>query len=157
MGGGAMSLLRGIGGGGAGGAVGQLLGILGRPETRTALGALAGGSNPAIPVGASSVPAHAFAGLMGALGREAEAESLASYSGVPTFLTDSSGQLTVDPNDPDQRALRLLTLLHTAPRPLMLESDPGEAFDEYEEYEDFGESDDQEDFQDFDELIGVAS
>jgi hypothetical protein len=52
--------------------------VLGRPETAQALGALAGGQNPAVPAGPTGtpVPANAYAGLLSALAREAEAEAL---------------------------------------------------------------------------------
>lgn len=95
-------------------ATNALRGILARPETGQALGALFSGSNPAIPVGPGStpVPASAFAGLLGALAREAEAEaSWDDSEALPGYLADSAGQLVVDPDNPDQRAARLLQLL----------------------------------------------
>lgn len=115
-------------------AAGQLLGLLGRPQMLQALGSLASGRNPAIPLGAGRppVPANAFAGLLGALGRAAEAESLAfeSAENVPAYLVDSEGHFVVDPREPDLRAARVLQLLN--------ESDEAEAWDEWE-----GEADDE--------------
>ena len=115
---GVSGLLGMLGQGGGGPATNALRGILGRPETGQALAALFGGHNPAIPVGATNaaVPASAFAGLLGALAREAEAEAEAVWAdtdAVPGFLADSAGQLVVDPSDPEQRAARLLQLLVT--------------------------------------------
>ena len=102
--------------GGGGPAANALRSILGRPETAQALAALLGGANPAIPVGPAStpVPASAFAGLLGALAREAEAEAEAAWDGgeaLPGYLADDTGQLVVDPVVPEQRAARLLQLL----------------------------------------------
>lgn len=144
--GGAMNALSGLLGGGRGGAAGQLMGLLGRPETLRAIQSLAGGQNRAIPVGAGGtpVPASAFAGLLGALGREAEAET-GSFSGEavdspPAYLMNSAGQFVVDPGDPDQRAARLLQMLQAAPpmlrRPLPEALDEGEAFEDEEAYYD---------------------
>jgi hypothetical protein len=97
-------------------AAAQLLQTLGRPQTRQALAALASGRNPAIPLGAGRppIPANAFAGLLGALAREAEAESLAfeSAEAVPAYLVDSEGHLLADPREPEQRAGRVLQLLY---------------------------------------------
>lgn len=99
-------------------ALSALRGVLGRPEMAQALSALFAGRNPAIPVGAgrTPVPANAFAGLLSALAREAEAEAESVFGDadtltVPTYLTDSTGQLVVDPNNAEHRAGRLLQLL----------------------------------------------
>lgn len=98
-------------------AAAQLMNVLRNPAIIQALGALASGRNPAIPVGAAGtrVPANAFAGLLSALGREAEAESEAFATGpvgAPAYLVGESGEFVVDPRDPDQRAGRLLQLLN---------------------------------------------
>ncbi|MEU4293786.1 hypothetical protein AB0E63_36670 [Kribbella sp. NPDC026596] len=55
----------------------QLLRLLGRPEMVQALAALLGGQNAAISAGPSGtpVPANAYAGLLSALAKEAEAEA----------------------------------------------------------------------------------
>jgi hypothetical protein len=117
-------------GGGQPSAIANLLGLLRRPEATAALGALARGRNPAIPVGrgATPVPANAFAGLLGALAREAEAEAESEPAGsIPAYLLNPAGQLVVDPSNEDLRAARLLQLM------------AGEAqFDDYDdaEYED---------------------
>lgn len=123
MGGGGMGSLMGMGAQALGQrspATAQLLSVLGRPETRQALAALLGGGNQSVPVGRGGVPvpASAFAGLLGALGREAEAESFEWQGGesVPGYLVGPNGQLVVDPNDAQQRAARLLALLHGASR-----------------------------------------
>ncbi|GMA15732.1 hypothetical protein E5F05_06125 [Deinococcus metallilatus] len=113
--------LGGLPGGRGGGAANQLMGLLGRPETLRAIQALAGGQNRAIPVGAGGtpVPASAFAGLLGALAREAEAESFSgsgeSLDSPPAYLMNGAGQFVVDPSQPDQRAARLLQMLQAAP------------------------------------------
>ncbi|GGL77686.1 hypothetical protein GCM10010840_14490 [Deinococcus aerolatus] len=152
---GAMGALSGLlgGGGRGGGAAGALMGLLGRPETRQALQALAGGQNRAIPLGAGGtpVPASAFAGLLGALGREAEAEtswgSGESLDSPPAYLMNSAGQFVVDPNDPDGRAARLLQMLQASPPMLRQRPAPymemqdgaygeDEAYDEDEAYAD---------------------
>jgi hypothetical protein len=95
-------------------AVANLLGLLQRPETGQALQALLGGRNTPVPVGqtATPVPANAFAGLLAALAREAEAEvGWDESESVPGYLANPNGALVVDPADPDQRAARLLQLL----------------------------------------------
>jgi hypothetical protein len=83
------------------------------------LGQLAAGSNSAIPVGQSGTPApaNAFAGLLSLLARAAEAEALAwdDSESVPAYLVGPSGDLAVDPADPDQRSARLWHLLATQP------------------------------------------
>jgi len=138
--------------GGAGGASGagqapatnQLMRVLARPETAQALGALAGGQNPAVPAGPTGtpVPANAFAGLLSALAREAEAEAFGwdEPVAVPAYLVGPGGQLIADPASPDQRSGRLLQLL-AAPAREQDESfdEYDEAFDEYDEFEAFDE------------------
>ncbi len=90
--GGLLGSLLGRGGAGAlgGGAAGQLLGLLQRPETLNALRALAGGSGRSIPVGGSgvNVPAGNLLGLLGALTREAEAESVTFGENEPGAAID---------------------------------------------------------------------
>ncbi|GGO30521.1 hypothetical protein [Deinococcus humi] len=147
---GALSSLLGSGGRGSG-AASTLMNVLSRPETQRALQALMGGQNRAIPlgVGRTPVPASAFAGLLGALGREAEAEiswgSGESLDSPPAYLMNSAGQFVVDPNDPDGRAARLLQMLRASPpmlrqrpAPFMEAQDEAydEAFDEDEAYDD---------------------
>lgn len=154
---GGMGALSGLlgGGGRGGGAASALMSVLGRPETLRAVQSLAGGQNRAIPLGAGGtpVPASAFAGLLGALGREAEAET-SSFSGEsldspPAYLLNGAGQFVVDPNDPDGRAARLLQMLQASPpmlrrpAPFMEAQDEAydEAFDEDEAYDDAGDLD----------------
>ncbi|GLI01053.1 hypothetical protein [Phytohabitans aurantiacus] len=102
-------------GGGAPDAAANLLGLLRRPEMGQAIAGLLGGSGTAVPVGRSGtpVPASAFAGLLSALARQAEAEALATDTAesVPAYLVGPTGQLVADPADPDQRAARLFQLL----------------------------------------------
>jgi hypothetical protein len=110
-------------------AAAQLLGVLGHPATRQAIASLAGGRNPGIPAGAAGlpVPASAFAALLSALAREAEAETepWAETTGA-AYLVGESGKFVVNPEDDIERAGRLLQLLgETA----------GEAWDEDEEAE----------------------
>jgi hypothetical protein len=130
-------LLGMLAGGRGGPATNALRNILGRPETSQALGALFSGRNAAIPVGPANaaVPASAFAGLLGALAKEAESEAEASWDDtepMPGYLADHTGQLVVDPTDPEQRAARLLQILAA-----------GEAEDDDAEWDD-GEWDDAE-------------
>lgn len=112
---GAPGLMQGLVGRGANPATNALHAVLRQPETLRALSALFSGRNPTIAVGRSRipVPAHAFAGLLGALAREAEAEAWVGddTETVPGYLVDSAGQLVVDPSDPELRAARLLQLL----------------------------------------------
>jgi hypothetical protein len=123
--------------------------LLGRPETAQALGALAGGQNPAVPAGPAGtpVPANAFAGLMSALAREAEAEALGWEEpvGVPAYLVGPSGQLLADPGSPDQRSGRLLQLLAAPAR------EQDEAYDGYDD--DFEEYEEFEGFDEYDEFV----
>lgn len=146
--------LLGMAGRAAGGgspAAGQLLGLLNRPEVMLALMSLFRGRNPAVPVGATRtpVPANAFAGLLGALAREAEAEAMIwdSAESVPAYLVNPTGQLVVDPSDPDQRAARLLQLLGGEADEERWEQDDTD-FDDT----DFDDADfDDTDFEDLDE------
>lgn len=102
---------------GRGGAAAALGAALQRPETRQALQALASGGNPSVPVGGTSAPASAFAGLLGALGREAaEAYDNQLPDVVPGYLLDGRGQPVVDPRDEELRAARLLALLSLSAR-----------------------------------------
>lgn len=122
-------------------AAAQLLGLLGRPEMRQAIGSLAAGRNPGIPLGDTGqrIPAAALAGLLGALGREAEADMESDEWGenVPAYLVDANGQLVVDPRQPHMRAARVLQLVHEA---VEAESDEywsaREAIDEFDEFDD---------------------
>jgi hypothetical protein len=125
--------------------------VLARPETARALGALAGGQNPAVPTGAAGtpVPANAFAGLLSALARESEAEALGWEEpvAVPAYLVGSNGQLLADPTSPDQRSGRLLQLLAASAR----EQDEGydeydDAFEVYEEYDELAGFDEYDEF-----------
>jgi hypothetical protein len=112
--GGASGLLGLLGGGGRGPATNALRNVMARPDTAQALGALFRGRNPSIPVGARGipVPANAFAGLLGALAREAEAEaSWDDAEAVPAYLVDAAGQIVVDPSNLEHRAARLLQLM----------------------------------------------
>ncbi|WP_327257113.1 hypothetical protein [Streptomyces sp. NBC_01244] len=88
-----------LAGGRGGPASSTLTALLGRPEMAQALAALRGGRNPSIPVGRGQVPvsAHTFAGLLGTLAKEAEAE----------WATDTESDESTD----DQQAGRLLGLL----------------------------------------------
>jgi hypothetical protein len=104
------------GSGGGNSAAAVLRATLSRPETLRALQALLGGGNPAIPLGGSTTaaPASAFAGLLGALSREAEAEAEEGSSHpsvVHGYLLDARGRPVVDPGDDTLRAARLLALL----------------------------------------------
>jgi hypothetical protein len=156
--------LLGLAGRTAGGyppAASHLLGLLNRPETMRALTSLQQGRNAPVPVGATGtpVPANAFAGLLGALAREAEAEATIwdAAESVPAYLANPAGELVVDAGDPDQRAARLLQLL--AGEAYEEASEPAEAYDdaaefeEFEEFEEWYESDleYEEDFPEFDE------
>lgn len=122
-------------------AINALRGVLGRPETGAALRALIAGRNPAIPVGRSQVPvpANAFAGLLGALAREAEAEAEGRESlMLPAYLLDTDGQPVVDPTVPEERAAQLLHLLAGASLEAEMwdaDSDTGENEDGWEEIE----------------------
>lgn len=140
--------LAGLLGGAGGGAAGQLLGLLRRPETLQAVQSLAGGSNRAVPVGGrgTPVPASAFAGLLGALAREAEAEQLPgeALSEPPAYLMNASGQFVVDPSDPDGRAARLLQMLQAAPPPPRRVRPVLEAYDEADESGEFDEAEEDE-------------
>jgi len=128
-------------------AASQLASLLGRPEVLAALGSLAGGRNPAVQVGGGGtpVPASAIAGLLGALGREAEAEAEAYSSewteSVPGYLFDGSGQLIVDPRVPEQRAGRVLQLMNASPRAQMwiVDSSEGEWNEAETEAEAYGD------------------
>lgn len=158
MAGGAMGTLGNLlgGGGRGGGAAGTLMSILSRPETRRALRALAGGQNRAIPLGAggTSVPASAFAGLLGALGREAEAETFSgsgeSLDIPPAYLMNGAGQFVVDPSDPDGRAARLLQMLRASPP--MLRQRPTPYMETQDGDDDEGEAYDDSDVFDGDEV-----
>ncbi len=108
--------------GGSGTATSALRMVLSRPETGRALRSLFSGTNAAIPVGGAggpAIPAGAFAGLLGALAGEAEAEAFEGASEdaatVPGYLVDANGQLVVDPADPDLRSARVLQLLASIP------------------------------------------
>lgn len=103
----------------AGGSAASVLGaLLSRPETIQALRGLLAGRNPTVPIGSSgtAAPASAFAGLLGALSRETEAEAEAYQDAgrpgvVHGYLLDATGRPVVDPGDADLRAARLLALL----------------------------------------------
>ena len=114
-GGGGLAGLLGGAGRGAPPAAANLAGLLRTPQLAQALSGLLGGGNPTVPAGRAGtpVPATAFAGLLSALAREAESEALADQDGesVPAYLVGPTGELLVDPGDPDQRARRLLALL----------------------------------------------
>lgn len=113
-----LSALSGLLGRGGGPATSALRGVLQRPETAAALASLFAGRNTALPVGAAGtpVPASAFAGLLGSLAREAEAEFADAFDdGAPGYLADSFGRLVVDPGASEQRAARLLQLLAETP------------------------------------------
>lgn len=102
--GGLGQLLGGLGGGRAGGAAGQLLGLMQNPTVMGAISSLAGGGNGAVRLGRGGpqVPASSFAGLLGALGREAEAESAANNEAEneplpPVYLLDLLNRLPAVP------------------------------------------------------------
>ncbi|MGH3937953.1 MAG: hypothetical protein ACRDTG_04845 [Pseudonocardiaceae bacterium] len=140
-------------------AAGQLLGLINRPETMQALMSMFQGRNAAVPVGETGtpVPANAFAGLLGALAREAESEAMVwdSAEGVPGYLLNPVGQLVIDPSDPDQRAARLLHLLgRESDEEPHEDREQDEAYGEAEEFDEFDEIDFEhdEDFQDLEEL-----
>lgn len=107
-------------------AAAQLMQILGRPEVLRGLMSMvlgpAGASN--MKVGNTSVPAAAFANLIGTLAQQAlseynaqvGAEDVESY---PEYLMDAEGQFRVDPAVPEARAGVLLEMLReTAPSPV---------------------------------------
>ncbi|MGW0391691.1 hypothetical protein ACWDYJ_12485 [Streptomyces sp. NPDC003042] len=157
---GLLGLAGGLAGGKGGPATGTLMALLGRPEMARALAALSGGRNASIPVGRQRVPvpANAFAGLLGTLAREAEAE----------WATGADSDES--PAGEDQ-AGRLLGLLVRAEQ----ETAASESYEEsgrcgcghgasgkHEQrraddgYEGFGESEEVEGFEEFTEYAGYA-
>jgi hypothetical protein len=108
--------------------------ILQRPETAKALSAVLSGRNVPVPLGASgiSVPANAFAGLLGSLARE-------SVESEPEWADSDEA------TDPDIGQAQLLQLLAAIPP----ESDDGEFGDEFEDdYDDALDNDDAVDLDD---------
>ncbi|MGW2558070.1 hypothetical protein ACWCXB_02255 [Streptomyces sp. NPDC001514] len=136
--------LLGLAGGRGGPASAMLMALLRRPETAQALAALGEGRHLLVPVGRQQVPvpAHTFAGLLGALARETEAE----------WTTDAESE--EEPEAGDERAGRLLGLLVGA------EQDETESYDDdataaYEEFDAYAGFDDEEgldDAEDFDDI-----
>jgi hypothetical protein len=133
----------GVAGGRGAGAAAQLLSLLQQPEVHQALQQLAGGRNGAVSVADSrlTAPASAFAGLLGALAREAEAQGFDGDEHLPSYLLDAEGALLVDPADPDQRAARLLQLLVAGEQEEGFDDADAAGFDEAEEYESFDDAD----------------
>lgn len=122
----------------AGAAANAFQSILRRPETANALTAVLSGRNAPIPLGSSgiSVPANAFAGLLGSLARE-------SVDSEPEWADADES------TEPDIGQAQLLQLLAAIPP----ESDDGEFGDEFEEFEaDYDEALDNDDAFDSDEF-----
>jgi len=99
----------------------QLLATLLRPEMIQALLSILVGQPAArssVPVGNVAVPAGAFPNLLGVLANQASAEAavrLPSQRAVPpSYMMNSEGSLVGDPDDPVQRAGRLLELFKEA-------------------------------------------
>jgi len=95
----------------------QLLQILNRPEVLQALLSMALGQagQQQISVGSKSAPVAAFTNLIGELADQAASEYNASMEwqgeSIPNYLMDSNGYYLADPDEPKQRAVRLLELL----------------------------------------------
>ena len=124
----------GLFGAGGGGAAGQLLGVIQRPEVLRALMSIvlgnAGRQN--VPVGppgnSMPVPVSAFANLLGSLANRAAAEHNVTghaEAAVPLYLLNARGEFCCDPAVPEQRAARLLELLHESDRLAAMRSRAG--------------------------------
>jgi hypothetical protein len=129
----------GSGGAPSGGAAGQLLQTITRPETLQALASMAMGAlgKQNVSVGGTSVPVSAFSNLLGTLAGRAEAEynsELAQNAGaMPGYLVDYSGRPKVDPANPVARAEALYELLgEAAAEAGESEAAEGEAAEAYE-------------------------
>ncbi|MFJ7158153.1 hypothetical protein ACIQUQ_24900 [Streptomyces sp. NPDC101118] len=166
--GGLASGLLGQGGGRGGPATSALMGLLGRPELARALTALSFGRPASIPVGSRGVPvpAGAFAGLLGALAREAEAEWAESLGEDGAAGYEEAGH--------DEDLGRLLALLveaedtagadpasgcgcgsHSAPAPgARSESRPYGGTGEYEEFDEGPGFGDPGEYAEYDEHAG---
>jgi hypothetical protein len=105
----------GAGSGGKTNPAGVLLGLIQNPTVLQALMSLAlgGAGRKDVSVSGTSVPASAFANLVGAVGSKAfaKAEAAAEPSeDLPDYLYNK-GSLAVDPAIPSQRAARLLEMI----------------------------------------------
>lgn len=144
-------------------AAGQLLGLLNRPETMRALASLFRGRNAPVPVGSARtpVPPNAFAGLLAALAREAEAETLDwdATESVPAYLVNPMGELVIDPTEPDQRAARLLQLLGSEADEEDWEQDEDESDADDSEFEetDFEYEEDYPELDEHDEYYRIGA
>jgi hypothetical protein len=100
--------------------------------------ALGPAGRTSVPVGTASVPASAFANLLGQLGSRAfgQAEAAAEPTeALPGYLY-KEGALAVDPAAPEQRAARLLEILGEAVPLPPIRTKPGTMFTETDEYYD---------------------
>lgn len=100
-------------------AAAQLLQVIQRPEIMQALMAMVMGQSGrrSMPVAGASVPTAAFTNLIGTLANRATAEYSAAVSAPAegaAYLYDYAGEALADPAVAEQRAARLLELLHEA-------------------------------------------
>jgi len=127
---------------GGGGAAGQLLQTITKPETLQAVASMAMGAmgKPDVSVGGTSVPIGAFGNLLSALVGKAQAEyaeslAAAEGDGTPAYMKDFAGQPIADPNVPLNRAVALYQLLQSSGKGSEQESLDAEADAEAAEYD----------------------